>query len=112
MDLTNEEFFKRINIIAENIKAPIFIYKHPIHEELEAYVNISTFKVANPNVNNYNEVDGINITELITIEWFSLFNKEGNRLDMNYVNMSFSQINPETIKFPANWNNWEWIHKK
>ena len=110
MDINSKDFFYRVSVVFENMNQPIFVYNHPVHGELTAYTRITNFNKANPNVNNYNEVSGVNITDFITDKWLSVF--QNNAFNQVYADQIFSTLQPETVQFPFNWGKWWYISKK
>lgn len=103
MEKINENV-KRTKQVSLLLNKPVFLLIDPISEELIILIDIH-FIAGNPNVNNYNEVRGKNITTLICDNWFSFFSN--NIINDVLLTQSMEKIPSESYLFPINWIKWE-----
>ena len=110
MDIERKEFMKRLNVIADNLKMPVFVIDNPISGVLEAYIDIIDYKPPNPNINDFVDMQGKDITDYLHSKWNSI--NVDQKFDVVRAGQTFDLILHTHINFSSKWSKWMWIQRK
>jgi len=103
------EQLKRVYIISENLKKPLFVWINPISEIMEAYIDLVDYKPPNPNVNYYVELSGKDITDYLNDKWYSI--NVDQKFDDVLASQKFEFLPKTQLNFSADYKEWMWVNK-
>lgn len=105
-EIDKQRIYERAKIISYNMGKAVFIFKNPISGGFEVILNAS-FVAGNPNVNNYNEVTGKNITKYTEGNYGMLFTD--NRFNAGVAENNFENLPNDKYIFSNLQQDWLWV---
>lgn len=101
---------ERLNTIADNLNKQVFVWVNPISLHIEAFIDVLDYKPPNPNINDFVDFTGRDITDYINEKWHSI--TVDNRFDIVRAGQIFESIRNTHLNFSSKYPTWYWVNKK
>lgn len=103
----NEEFLHRLKELSAALGKTILIIENPTTQDIQVFsgnfANSLNIKKPNPNTNNYLEVEGAEVTDLLSEKWNVIAQANGINQDSLIIHMNNYHFFEYTFSPSCNW---------